>query len=157
MDFPELVSMMLLGSTAARANDTLRAVIWHWIKLAEKGDRRALNLDFAEKIYSAEFYEKYREFISAAENDVLPRELARFVILARACESFDIYDELDKIKCPVLVIGAENDRVLDVEASQQIARKMGCDIYVYGKYGHAVYDEAEDYKDRIMRFFNTGK
>ena len=57
----------------------------------------------------------------------------------------------------MLVIGAKADRVLTPEGSVEIAEKLGgkCELYMYDeKYGHCVFDEAPDYKDRIYKFFS---
>ena len=54
----------------------------------------------------------------------------------------------------MLVIGAENDTVFPAEiSSKEMAEKTGWELYIYEHYCHAVYDEATDYKDRIMAFF----
>ena len=40
--------------------------------------------------------------------------------------------------------------------SQEIADKLNCEIYLYDtNYGHGVYDEAADYKQRYLDFFNS--
>ena len=54
----------------------------------------------------------------------------------------------------MLVIGAKEDKVVTAKGSEEIADKLGCEIYLYGEgYGHGVYDEAEDYKQRCLEFF----
>ena len=74
--------------------------------------------------------------------------------MVEACVGYDIYAELDRISCPVLVIGDKDDKVLGGAASVEIAEKLGCELYMYDGYGHAVYDEAPDYKQRLMDFFS---
>ena len=74
--------------------------------------------------------------------------------MAEACRGLDTSGELDNIKCPVLVIGSESDNVLGGAASHDIAEKLGCKLFMYEGYGHAVYDEAPDYKQKIWDFFN---
>ena len=82
-------------------------------------------------------------------------ELDRFIMLAKAGGDFDVYDELDKIKCPTFVLGAHHDKVLTGRASDEIAEKIGCDSFMYGEpYGHAVYDEARDFKKKMFKFLN---
>ena len=39
-------------------------------------------------------------------------DLRRFIILAEGTEGFDAVAEVEKIACPVLIIGAYEDRVL---------------------------------------------
>lgn len=149
---PELISKAVLGSTTSHvAGDG--GNLASWISKAESGDIDGLNMAFAEMVYSESFYQQYKDLILAAGEGTTKEDLARFLILAKGAEGFDCRDELTKIKCPVLVLGAGKDRVLGVEASREIAAALRCEIYVYEDYGHAVYDEAPDYKDRIMNFF----
>lgn len=151
--YPELVHKAVLGSTAARITDNVRAGINRWGELAANGDLNTLCGEFADHIYSPEFLEKYRDAVIEFGKLASKEEIERFRIMAAACNGFDVYDELERISCPVLVIGAENDRVLGGAASREIAEKLGCRLYMYEKYGHAVYDEAPDYKQKIFDFF----
>lgn len=65
-----------------------------------------------------------------------------------------IYDSLDRINCPVLVIGGRQDKVVTGEASEETAEKLGCDIYMYDGLGHGAYEEAKDFNRRIYDFLN---
>ena len=40
------------------------------------------------------------------------------------------------------------------EASEEIAKKLGCDIYMYEKLGHAAYEEATDFNQKVLDFLN---
>ena len=65
----------------------------------------------------------------------------------------NLYEKLDKIQCPVLVVGAREDKVVTGEASEEIARKLGCELYMYDDMGHGVYQEMEkDFNQRIYNF-----
>lgn len=154
IDHPGLVKKLLLGSTCARPNPTSEAIITKWISLAEQGDTEGLCDCFVDVLYGRAFAEKFGDFIKLIHRDTTMEELSRFAMIGKACDDLDIYDRLDEIRCPVLVIGAENDRVLTAQASVEIAEKLGCGCYLYGsEYGHSVFDEAPDYKDRIIDFF----
>ena len=53
-----------------------------------------------------------------------------------------------------MAVGAEQDSVFPGNVSaREIAEKLGCGLYVYSDYRHAVYDEAPDYKERVWDFF----
>ena len=56
-----------------------------------------------------------------------------------------------------LVIGDMDDQVLGPYASLQMAENLpnqeGIVLYMYKSYGHAAYDLAPDYKERILSFF----
>ena len=150
--YPELVSKLVLGSTNMRPNATTEAVFSRWMSLARIGNTAELNRDAFSKIYSNEYYEKYREEFEFLEKQGTAEELKRFSVLAKACLMFDSTEETKKIKCPTLVIGAGNDRIMTAEASREIAGAIGCELYVYEGASHAVYDEAEDYKARVLEF-----
>ena len=46
--------------------------------------------------------------------------------------------------------------MVDGIASKEIAEKLGCEIYMYEKLGHAAYEEAKDFNNRVYAFL-TGK
>ena len=156
IDHPELVHKLILGSTLAKANDTSKRVIEEWIRLAEAKDEEGLLASFADNIYSKATLEAYRETLISSNRGISDEEYQRFIILAEACESFDCYDELSAIQCPVLVLGSEGDQVVTAEGSRQIAEALGCKLYLYDdSYGHGVYDEAPDYKQQCLDFLHS--
>jgi pimeloyl-ACP methyl ester carboxylesterase len=38
------------------------------------------------------------------------------------------------------------------EASEEIAEKLGCKLYMYEDMGHAVHEEAKDFNERVLEF-----
>lgn len=151
---PELTHALVLGSTMARTNPTAESVAGGWIRLAEAGDIPALNRAMAERMCPARFRSAYEEMLTALHSGVTEAELTRFVRQTKAGVGFDVYDRLNEIRCPVLVLGAKNDRVSTAAASEEIAEKLGCEIYLYeGDYSHGVYDEAPDFRERMAAFF----
>lgn len=154
IDRPDLVSKLVLAVTLSRNNDTLRAVIGHWIELTERGAMKQLVADMAEKMYSEAYIKKYRAFLPLLTAVQKPRDIRRFVLLARACLSCRAYDELDRIRCPVFVIGGRQDKVVGAEASEELAQRLGCKIYMYEDLGHGAYEEAGDFNEKIYDFLN---
>ncbi len=156
IDYPELVRKMILGSTLAKPNGGFNSIVDEWISLAEAKQETELLESFVDSVYSEATLESYRDTLISMNRNISDEEYARFVILAGACKTFDCYDELSGIKCPVLVIGSEGDGVVGAEGSEQIASALGCELYLYDKnYGHGVYDEAPDYRQRCLDFFNA--
>ena len=153
---PELVEGLVLGSAAASMPEERFAVIESWIALAKEGKAEELYLAFGEAVYPPAVFEQSRELLAAAAETVTAEELARFVILAESMRGFDVSQELEKIACPVLVLGSRDDGVLGAEASEEIAEKLGerpdFELYMYDGFGHAAYDLAPDYKERILIF-----
>ena len=152
--YPELVHKLVLGSTAAKISDLGNSVIGGWVSLAEKRDGEALYLDFLKKVYPAYLFDQFKDIFIATGKSVTEEEFSRFIIIAKGAVDFDAKSELDKIKCPVLVVGSEDDAVLGSAASYDIARRLGCRIHMYKDYGHDCYDTAPDFRDRMFKFFD---
>lgn len=154
IDYPELVNKMILGSTLSRQNETFEAVGNEWLSLAEEKNENGLLEKFVDDIYSETTLDAYRDMLISSNAGITDEEYARLIILIQSCMTFDCYEELSSIQCPVLVLGSEGDKVVTAEASKEIAEALNCEIYLYdASYGHGVYDEAPDYKQRCMDFF----
>ena len=153
-DHPELVKGLVLGSTSAQVTEALyRQVFKGWANIARGGDAMALYLAFGEAIYPTPVFEQSRQVLLDAAKFVTEEELCRFAIQAEGMKGFDIREDLEKIVCPTLVLGSRDDQVLGGEASVQIAERIqDCELYMYEGYGHAVYDLAPDYRERMKRF-----
>ncbi len=150
---PELVHKLVLGSTLARPNAISNETFDTWTALACSGDVRSLNRDVVQRVYCEQTRLAMREVFTAAACCGTQEDLRRFAILSQASRTFDEYEQLSRISCPVLVLGAKADRVLSGGASVEIAQKLQCPYYLYSEFGHAVYDEAPDYKKRLLAFF----
>lgn len=68
------------------------------------------------------------------------------------CLTCNTYERLTELKCPVLVLGGREDKIVTGEASEEMAEKLGCEIHMYEALGHAAYEEAADFNTRIMEF-----
>lgn len=155
--YPELVGRLALGSTSPHVGEEQYRVIESWVRLAENRDRVGLYLAFGEEIYPPAVFEQYRGTLTTMAGTVTDEELDRFIILAKAIRGFNITDKLDRIRCPVLAIGVYEDKVLGSDATMEIAEKLDgkkdARLYLYVGYGHAAYDTAPDYRDRLVHFF----
>ena len=155
--FPQKVERLVLGCSASRLNDMSRAVMTEWKRLAESRDIEALCSNFIDRVFSAATIRKYKKSLMRMNTNATEHDMARFCVLAKACLAFEAYEGLSKIKCPTLVLGAELDQVLGVVASREMAEVLKqngvpTELYVYEDYGHAAYDEAPDYRERILKF-----
>ncbi len=152
IDRPDLVNRLVLAVTLSRNNDTVRSVIGNWIMLTEQSDWNQFVTDMAEKMYSESYLKRYRPVLPLLTLLQKPKDALRFIRLARACLTCNTYEELDKIQCPVLVIGGGRDKIVTGTASEEIARKLNCEIYMYDDLGHAAYEEALDFHKRVLDF-----
>lgn len=154
IDRPDLVRRLVLAVTLSRNNDTVKQVVGDWIEMAERGDMKRFVLDMAEKMYSETYVRKYRPLMPLLTILQKPKDVKRFVILAKSCLTCDTYDILDKIKCPTLVIGGKQDKVVSGVASEEIAEKLGCALHMYENLGHAAYEEARDFNQMVYDFLS---
>lgn len=152
---PDLVRKMVLAVTLSRNNDTVNAVLHNWIKMTETGNFKHLVNDMAVKMYSDAYIRKYKAFMPLLTIMQTPKDVDRFITLTKSCLTCDIYDLLDKIQCPVFVIGGKQDKIVTGEASEELADRLGCELYMYEELGHAAYEEAKDFNQRVYAFFNA--
>ena len=136
---PEAVEKLILTVTIARQNDTVQQMIGKWMNYAKEGKYKEIMVDTAENSYT----EKY-----------LPKSFERFLIMAEAGRTHDVYDELEKITCPTLILGGRQDKIVGGFASEELAARIpGCELYIYEDYGHGLYEEAKDFVPRVLEFF----
>ena len=151
--YPELVGRLVLAVTASRVNDTVTDAVNTWIRFIENNDINGFAGDYIRRGYSEAYLKKYRLFLPLALKAQKMMPAKRFISLARACLTVDTYNELDRIKCPVLVLGGAEDKVVTGEASREIAEKLGCECVIYEGLSHEAYNEAKDFNRRILDFF----
>lgn len=154
IDRPDLVHRMVLAVTLSRNNDVVKEVINSWIEMTRQEQYKELVADMAVKMYSDAYVKRYKPFMPLLTAEQKPKDKERFIILAKACLTCNAYDELEQIKCPVLVLGGSQDKVTTGEASVEIAEKLGCEIYMYENLGHAAYEEAKDFNQRVYNFLS---
>ncbi len=152
IDRPDLVNKLVLAVTLSRNNDTVQSVIERWIALTEREVWKQLVTDMAEKMYSESYLKRYRPMLPLLTVLQKPKDSQRFVRLAKACLTCNAYEELDRMQCPVFVIGGGQDKIVTWAASEEIARKRNCEYYLYDDLGHAAYEEAMDFNQRVYDF-----
>jgi pimeloyl-ACP methyl ester carboxylesterase len=155
---PELVSKLALGSTAARMNGDKAETVEKWSALAKAGDAEGLYLSFGETVYPKAVFAQYKAVLSMMARTVTPEELERFVTISEGTRGYDSTEIIRDIQCPVLAIGDSEDAVLGVEGTLEIGEilkdKPDFEMYIYNGFGHAAYDTAPDYPQRLLSFFS---
>lgn len=153
IDFPELVHKLVLAVTTADSNETVQKAAGRWMEMAEKGKYRELMIDTAENSYSEKYLKKYRLLYPFLGIIGKPKSFDRFLIQAASCLGHHASQELDKISCPVLVIGADSDRIVGALAAPDLAAKIrSSQLLIYKGLGHAAYEEAGDFNEQVFNF-----
>ncbi len=156
IDFPDLVDKLILAVTSAKPNKVIENVISGWVEMATQENYKNLMIDTAEKSYSERYLKKYRLIYPFLGKTGKPKSFKRFLIQAMSCVEHNAYNELNKIKCPTLVIGGNCDKIVGTTAASEIADKIsGSELFIYNGLGHAVYEEAKDFNKRVLDFLNA--
>ena len=150
--YPSLVNKMVLALTLSKNNNVVENVIQHWVDLTKQDKYKELIIDMAYKMYSDSYIKKYKAFLSLLTLVQKPKDKERFIRLALSCLTCDTHERLEEITCPVLVIGARDDKIVGCDASKEIAEKLNCEFYIYENLGHAAYEEAKDFNRRVYEF-----
>jgi len=147
-EYPEEISAMLLVSTALRISPDARGVLSGWTDLARRRDPEGLVMAFGEAVYTRAVFEGSREILRQAAAAATEEDLARFLIFSEAAADFDMSRESGKVTCPVSVIAGTDDRIFGRADKKELADAYGADVIWFDGFGHALYDEAPDYKER---------
>ena len=150
---PEMVDKLILAVTVAKSNDILNNSVDTWIEMAHNDDYKGIMIDTAKKSYTGKYIKKSIKlygFLGRFKKNI---RYDRFYIQADACKNHNSVNELNKIKCPTLIIGAKEDKVLGYIGSEELHNNiLGSDIYIYDGYSHGVYEQAKDFNNRILNF-----
>ena len=153
INYPELVSAMILSSTIPIHNDTSTATMKRWSALAKAGNPSALNRDVFQHVYSPEYYARYREAFRRIEDCGSPEQIRRFGIMAESIIEFDADSRLADVTCPAYVFGIENDTVLSGQASYRLAERLNCGSTIFPGTGHSIFDEIPDFPKLLLDHF----
>ena len=153
LNHPEVVEKLVLVVTLARPNPIVRSAIKRWVEMAKKGDYKGIMVSTAELSYSPKKIKQSKWMYGLLGSIGKPKNFDRFLIQANSCIKYDVYDKLDEIKCPTLIIGGTDDKVVTGEASKEIAEKIAnSELFLYEGLGHGLYEEAKDFVHRVAAF-----
>lgn len=153
IEYPCLVEKLVLAVTLSKQNETVREAIGSWVEMAGRGDYKSLIIDTAEKSYSQKYLKRHRFLYPLLGRVGAPGGFGRFLIQAASCLEHNAYQELERITCPTLVVGGDEDRIVGPTASVELAGKIqGSKLFLYHGLGHAAYEEAADFNNRVLDF-----
>lgn len=158
INHPELVEKLVLAVTTSCPGQMTCDCVETWMRMAREGDHKALMVDTAERSYSPAYLEKYRRAYPVLGMVGKPKSYERFLANAEAILGFDARDELERIACPTLILAGEDDIIVGVEASYELHERIaGSELYVYPGLGHAAYEEAPDFNERVLAFLERSQ
>ena len=157
IDDPARVERLVLAVTLPGPNPTVRDVIARWSEMARRGDYRGIMLDTAERSYSEKRLRAARLEYRLLGSVGAPKSFTRFLTQAESCVTHDAREKLGDIRCPTLVIGGAEDRIVTGEASRELAERIpGSRLILYGGLGHGLYEETPDFLRQVKTFCLQG-
>ena len=152
INFQERVEKLVLVVTVPKSNNMIDKNIDIWLNLALKKDFKEIMLDTAKKSYTGKYLKKNIRVLKYFSFLMKPRKFDRFIIQANACKTHDS-KEIEKIKCPTLIIGGRKDEILGVDGSIELNKKIeGSILKIYDEYSHGLYEQAKDFNDKVLEF-----
>ena len=156
VDFPEKVKSLILAVTTAKLSDHGMERIRRWLKLSQIGTYKELMFDIANHSYTTRSFGKIKYLYRIMGIFGRIKDKQRIAIQAVSCLQHDSRAVLGKINCPTLVIGAEKDNVLGVEASFELHQHIKfSQLTILPECGHALYEQNKDFKKRVLVFLES--
>ena len=155
VDFPEKVERLILAVTTAKLSDLGRERISHWLDLSQIGTYKELMVDIASHSYTTKSFGKFKYLYRIMGIFGRVKDKQRIAIQAVSCLKHDSLTILGKINCPTLIIGAEKDDVLGVEASVELHQHIkDSQLTILPECGHALYEENKAFQEAVCEFLN---
>jgi pimeloyl-ACP methyl ester carboxylesterase len=153
IDHPRLVHRLVLSVTLARPSETEKEVIRCRMNMVRQKRYGELIIDTIEKACIEEHCRIYRHVYPMLKKMRIPVDDRRFLIQAQSCMEHYTYDDLDRIQCPTLIIGGEDDRTVGLGGSLELSEKIkDSTLHIYPGVGHAIFEAGKDLNCRIMTF-----
>lgn len=151
LNYPKLVSKLVLNVTTSGEDKVLRDNVEHWMEMADEGKLNEISLEMSDKLYPPGLRPKYSKLDLYLYSKQKTREAQDFKALAEACLTVDTYDRLKEIKCPVMVLGGREDEVISCQAYIKLAEGLGVEPMIFEGLGHMAY-ETKEYQERVLSF-----
>ena len=155
-DFPEKVQKLVLAVTTAKLGNLGRERISCWLNLIQTGTYKDLMIDIARHSYTTKFFGKFKYLYRIMGIFGRIKDIKRIDIQAVSCLKHDSLAFLEKISCPTLIIGAENDDVLGLDGSLRLHQHIkDSQLTILPECGHVLYEQNKDFQKRVLVFLES--
>ena len=151
LNHPEMVEKLVLNVTTSGNDPLLEENVKRWCEFADKDDLASISDEMMGMLYPPGKAPKTSKLMSYLYSIRDNRNAKEFKTLTEACLSVDTYDRLGEIKCPVLVMGGREDKIISCQSSIKIAEALGTEAHLFDGLGHAAY-ETKEYQERVIKF-----
>ncbi|MBO6128396.1 MAG: alpha/beta hydrolase [Pseudobutyrivibrio sp.] len=154
-NYPELVEKLLLVVTAPYANETIKEVVTKWIDMTTSSTHTELMLDTAEKVYTKEFNENNKKYLSVLARFTKPKNYDRFRKNAYAILGFDARPVLSQIKCPTYIMSGNCDNTVGNDAPYELRDGISNnELIIFDGLGHGLFEEDRNFYNKVLDICN---
>lgn len=149
---PDLVRGLVLSSTLHRTLPETRAVLERWLELLDQDRYSDFRLDCIERTYRpwvSRLARPARRLLALHR----PTDPERLKVILRTLLDLDQRAVLPGIRCPTLVVGGAEDRLIPGAVQREMAELIpNARLLLYPGYGHANDQENPHYLRQLDRF-----
>lgn len=152
----DLIEKLVICVSTSKPNDETKKVINKWIELSRQKDLKNLVIDVLKKSVGKDVAKKIKKFYFILEklNDKFNYEV--LIANATSCINFDCLDKLNKIGCPVFIIAAKKDQVINFQDSILMSKAIkNSGMKIYGNVGHDIYSKSKEINKDILLFLKN--
>ena len=149
--YPEMVRKLIVISSSAYMSEGAVEFFDRINAYLKDRNVRSMVRYCINMIYTKGFADAYMDQLIEYYADMSDDELRQFAAQV-SDSSFYILDKADRIKAKTLLVAAQGDRIFGIDPTLQLAYKMGIECVIYDDFSHAVYDEAQDMRERMLKF-----
>lgn len=156
---PKRVRKLAVFNASAYTSPWLADIGEAWNRTARTYDAESYYYVALPYIYSNQFYTDHVEWMHARKQVLMEiftnAFLDRMIRLTDSSKNFDIRDQLSKIQCPVLVVGADHDYITPINEAEYLKDHLSVCEYVELKdCGHAsMYEKPHVFYQLLEGFF----
>ena len=150
---PSIINSLVLCSTSPEVNPHDEGIT-NWIELAKAKEKEKLLDCFFQQVYTQEFYDSHKRAVRMFARMISDKDLERFVILATPILGFNVMNEFNNVKVPILVCGSKQDKVVPFWCIEDLIKLTNAETLILEDGSHALYDESPLFVPAIVEFFN---
>ena len=114
-----------------------------------------LMLDTAEKVYTKEFNENNKKYLSALARFTKPKNYDRFRKNAYAILGFDARPVLSQIKCPTYIMSGNCDNTVGNDAPYELRDGISNnELIIFDGLGHGLFEEDRNFYNKVLDICN---
>ena len=151
---PDLVKKLNIISSNYKVNDNDYELFNNLINLSKDNKLNIMVDLFSKAAYSKSLYLRVKDNLKPFVDSINNLDIERFIIQCEALKGFNILNDLSKIEANTFIIASKLDQIFSYKDSILMNELIkNSKIYLYNEYGHDVYDEALDIKEKIYNFY----